>query len=103
MLSMIMPYLVDMDKRAIPPYQLFLKQQAQIIYERYKRLRGSAGGENRATAMLRYILNFMDMEYMLKQSNNYTRYLYHLRYVKKSIVYTIQIRGLCVIMNNISK
>ena len=24
-------------------------------------------------------------------------------YVKKSIVYTIQIRGLCVIMNNISK
>lgn len=85
MLSMIMPFLVDMEKRAIPPYQLFLKQQAQIILERYNRLQGSSGGENRATAMLRYILNFMDLEYMLKQPNNYTRYLYHLRFVKKSI------------------
>ena len=62
MLSLITPYLVDMDRRAIPPYQLFLKQQAQIINERYNRLRGSSGGENRATAMLRYILNFIDME-----------------------------------------
>lgn len=85
MLSMIMPFLVDTEKRAIPPYQLFLKQQAQIILERYNRLQGSSGGENRATAMLRYILNFMDLEYMLKQPNNYTRYLYHLRFVKKSI------------------
>ena len=85
MLSLITPYLVDMDKRAIPPYQLFLKQQAQIINERYNRLRGSSGSENRATAMLRYILNFIDMEYMLRQPNNYARYLYHLRFVKKSI------------------
>ena len=85
MLSLITPYLVDMDKRAIPLYQLFLKQQAQIINERYNRLRGSSGSENRATAMLRYILNFIDMEYMLRQPNNYARYLYHLRFVKKSI------------------
>ena len=85
MLSAILPYLVDMEKRAIPPYQLFVKQQAKIINERYTRLYNTQGRENRATAMLRFILSFVDMEYMLKQPNNYYRYLYEIRPIVKSI------------------
>ena len=85
MLSIITPYLVNMEKRAIPPYQLFLKQQAKIINERYTRLYNTAGRENRATAMLRFILNFVDMEYMLRQPNNYYRYLYEIRSIIRSI------------------
>ena len=75
MLSLILPFVNCMEKRAIPPYQLFLRQQSKIILDRYTRLYNAAGKENQATAMLRFIMNFTDMEYMLRQPNNYNRYL----------------------------
>ena len=85
MLSLILPFVNCMEKRAIPPYQLFLRQQSKIILDRYTRLYNAAGKENQATAMLRFIMNFTDMEYMLRQPNNYNRYLYHIRDIRRSI------------------
>lgn len=74
-----------LDVRAIPPYQLFIKEQSKIIRERYMRFYKAMGHESRAASMIRYILQFADMDYMRKQANNYDRYLYHVRYMKKPL------------------
>lgn len=85
MLQSLQPYLKLTTSRSIPPYQLWLKSQKGIIKERYNRLYGSIGHETRAVKMLRYILNFVDLEYLGRLANNYERYLYHLRYIKHSV------------------
>ena len=77
MLESFLPYMRVLDIRAIPPYQLFLKEQSKIIRERYIRIYKSLGHETRGVSLLRYILQFMDMDYMKRQANNYDRYLYH--------------------------
>jgi len=85
MLDSFLPYMRVLDKRAIPPYQLFLKEQSKIIYERYMRFYKALGHETRGMSLLRYILQFADMDYMRRQSNNYDRYLYHVRFMKKPL------------------
>lgn len=85
MLNMLLPYINDVDQRAIPAYQLFLKSQSQIIRERYLRLYNALGHETKGMSLLRYILSFVDMDYMFSQANNYDRYLYHARYIKKNL------------------
>lgn len=85
MLESFLPYMRVLDIRAIPPYQLFLKEQSKIIRERYIRIYKSLGHETRGVSLLRYILQFMDMDYMKRQANNYDRYLYHVRFIKKSL------------------
>ena len=61
---MIIPYMRDDTPRALPPFQLFLKSQSVFIRERYSRLYSSQGHESRAVRLLRYILQFIDMDFM---------------------------------------
>lgn len=85
MLESFLPYMRVLDIRAIPPYQLFLKEQSKIIRERYIRMYRALGHETKGMSLLRYILQFADMDYMRRQANNYDRYLYHVRFIKKSL------------------
>lgn len=85
MIDMIIPYMRDDTPRALPPFQLFLKSQSVFIRERYSRLYSSQGHESRAVRLLRYILQFIDMDFMKRQSSNYERYLHHLRYIKHQL------------------
>lgn len=76
--------------RAIPAYQLFLKQQAKIIAEAQSRLRLGTGYETPGSKLLRYILQFIDLDYLISQSNNYERYTYHLKVIRKDIEQTFE-------------
>lgn len=85
MLSLILPFIKDAESRAIPPYQLFLKSQKALIQERYNRHYAAFGHMTRATNLIRFILNQVDLDYMSNCANNYDRYLHHLRYINKPL------------------
>ena len=85
MIEYILPYIKDMEARALPPYQTFIRNEARFIKDRYDRIYKSMGHETNGVKLLRYILQFTDQEYLDKQCNNYDRYLYHLRYVHKNL------------------
>lgn len=86
MIDMITPFVRDMEARALPPYQNFLKSQKAFIIERSRRIHESEGHESPGIRLLRYILQFVDHEYLNSQANNYDRYLYHLRYIRRDIM-----------------
>lgn len=86
MIDYILPFIVEKDKRAIPPYQLFLKDQKTLIEERLQRFKLTTGHEFGGVKLLRYILQFVDMNYLDQQSNNYERYTYHLRYICRDLM-----------------
>lgn len=85
MLEYILPFLKDMDYRRIPPYQTFMRAQKVFVNNRYKRLFHSQGHESPGVKTLKYILQYIDEEYMERQTNNYDRYIHHVRHVKRSI------------------
>ena len=85
MLQFILPFIRQSDIRAIPPYQLFLKDQRTLIIEKYWRFSKQIGHESPGVRLLRYILQFVDMEYMDSQVNNYERYSYHLRFIRRDL------------------
>ena len=87
MIKFILPYVKDMDARAFPPYQTFLKSQKTFIHRRYNRFLHTFGHESPGVRLLRYILQFVDLAYMDTQSNNYDRYTYHLRFIKRDLEY----------------
>ena len=82
---MLIPYLRDDAPKALPPYQTFLKQQSIFIRERFNRLYNAQGHESSAVRLLRYIINFADFELLERQSNNFDRYMYHLRYIRTQL------------------
>lgn len=86
MLSLVMPYIRDMEPRAIPPYQTFLKAQETYIRGRANRIYESQGHESPGIKLLRYILSFVDMSYLDQQANNYERYNYHVRFIQKDMM-----------------
>jgi hypothetical protein len=85
MLDLILPFITDRAARALPPYQIFLKDQKTFVYDRYRRLQGMFGHESPGVKLLRYILQFVDIDYLQRQANNYQRYLNHLRYIRKDL------------------
>lgn len=85
MIEFILPYVRQMDSRAIPPYQTFLKAQKRFIDEKYRRSFHQLGYTSDGIKLLRYILQYVDMDYMFYQTNNYDRYTYHVRYIKRNL------------------
>lgn len=79
-------YIDHMGARALPPYQIFLKDQKTYVNGRYRRLLGAQGHESPGIKLLRYILQFVDINYLDTQSNNYDRYSYHLRYIRRDLM-----------------
>lgn len=77
--------IVDKGVRALPPYQTYLKAQKTFVLDRYRRFLGAQGHESPGIKLLRYILQFVDMDYLRKQKNNYDRYRYHLRFIRKDL------------------
>lgn len=85
MIEYIAPFLKDMDARALPSYQNFINIQSKFIKDRFDRLYRSQGHESNGVKLLRYILQFIDYDYLDRQDNNYDRYLHHLRYIKHNV------------------
>lgn len=85
MINMLIPYLRDDAPKALPPYQTFLKQQAIFIRGRFSRLYNAQGFESNAVRLLRYIINFADIDLLERQANNFDRYMHHLRYIKSQL------------------
>lgn len=77
--------IVDRGVRALPPYQNYLKAQKLLILDRYRRFLGAQGHESPGIRLLRYILQFVDIDYLRRQKNNYDRYRYHLRFIRKDL------------------
>ena len=77
--------IVDKGVRALPPYQTYLKAQKTFVLDRYRRFLGAQGHESPGIKLLRYILQFVDMDYLRQQKNNYDRYRYHLRFIRKDL------------------
>lgn len=86
MIELILPFVRDMDARALPPYQTYLKEQKHFISERYKRFQHQLGYSSPGVNLLRYVLQFADLDYLDNQSNNYDRYTYHLRFIHKDLI-----------------
>lgn len=87
MIQMILPFVKDMEIKAIVPYNEFLSSQKIFVKNKYKRLFGSQGYESSGMKLLRYILQFIDMDYMDSQVNNYDRYTYHVRIIRRDLIY----------------
>ena len=77
-----------MGTRALPPYQIFLRDQKTYVLNRYRRMLGAQGHESPGIKLLRYILQFVDINYLDTQSNNYDRYNYHLRFIRRDLMNT---------------
>lgn len=77
--------IVDRGVRALPPYQNYLKAQKLLILDRYRRFLSAQGHESPGIRLLRYILQFVDIDYLRRQKNNYDRYRYHLRFIRKDL------------------
>ena len=86
MIEFILPYVQDKDARAIPSYQTYLKEQKNYILDRYRRFQHQLGYASPGINLLRYILQFIDLDYLNNQSNNYDRYTYHIRFIYKDII-----------------
>lgn len=85
MIEFVLPFIKDMEPRILPPYQTFIRNEARFIKDRYDRIYKTLGHETPGVVLLRYILSFAEKDYLDKQSNNYDRYLYHLRYIRKNL------------------
>lgn len=85
MLDWIIPFVNDAPPRTLPAYQLFLKSQRVYIREEYLKLWRSFGYEAPGMRMLRYVLQFVDFDYLDACANNYERYSHHLRFLHDSL------------------
>ena len=85
MINTIKRFVRDVEARSIPPYQQFLRAQKTFISNRYTRFLGALGHESPGIKLLRFILSFVDYEYLDKQVNNYDRYSYHLRFIRRDL------------------
>lgn len=85
MISFILPFVKQQDARALPAYQTYLKDQKTWMYGRYTRHMHAFGHESDGIKLLRYILQFVDYQYLASQSNNYDRYTYHIRFIRKDL------------------
>lgn len=90
MLSSIIPYLGSGTPRAIPAYQTFLKSESKVLSDARTKLMMGIGYETLGNKLLRYVLQFIDMPYLLTQANNYERYSYHLKYIRRDIEDTFE-------------
>lgn len=86
MIDLITPFLTAVPPRALPPYQKFLKEQKVFIAERYHRQFEAAGYESPGVRLLRYILQFIDYDYLDRQVNNFDRYSYHIRFIRRDLM-----------------
>lgn len=86
MIDLITPYIIDQYQRALPPYQTFLNSQKKFVANRWKRFFDSQGYENPGIRILRYILQFVDYKYLDEQANNYARYSYHVRFIRRDLM-----------------
>ena len=85
MIDWILPFCKVAEAKALPQFQQFLKAEAEFIKHRYNQLFLAAGHESPGVKVLRYILQFVDIDYIDSQTNNYARYSYHLRFIRNDL------------------
>lgn len=88
LLNTLMPYVRDMDRRALPPYQTYLQAQKKVIDHNYLVTRNGLGHETLGMQQLRHILNFLELDYLLRLPNHYERYTNALAPIYDSLIST---------------
>ena len=77
-----------MPPRALPKYHLFLKEQNKILIKQYRKFFDKLGHESNGIKKLIYLLQFVDLDYMDTQVNNFDRYYYHVHPLKRNLMNT---------------
>ena len=88
MLDIVMPYLNTAESRSVRAYQHFKQEQIRYVAKQRERIFKSLGHESYGVRLLRYILQFVDHEYLDSRTNNYERYTEHLRYIRRDLMST---------------
>lgn len=83
-----LPTLRTAPPRALPKYHLFLNEQNKYIIRRHRRSFGELGHTSAGIDKLIYLLQFIDFEYLDRQIDNFDRYYYHLRLVRRDLLNT---------------
>ena len=86
MIDSIRNWLIYRNPRTLSLYQRFLKAQGIYIKEKYGRFFSQLGYDSSAIALLKYILNFGETDFLERQPNNIARYLYHVRYIYNDLI-----------------
>ena len=90
---MILPFISNKEPRSLPPYQAFLNSQKNLILTRYKDSLETIGHTSKGIRLLKYILQFVDFEYLNKKVNNYERYSDYIRFIYKDMLNTFDRAG----------
>ncbi len=93
MIDMILPFISNKEPRSLPPYQAFLNSQKNLILTRYKDSLETIGHTSKGIKLLKYILQFVDFEYLNKKVNNYERYSDYIRFIYKEMLNTFDRAG----------
>lgn len=86
MFETITSYLTPMDVRSIRTYIQFKEEQMRYTGRHYRRFYAALGHESRGVRLLRYILQFLDYDYLDSRSNNYERYTEYFRYIRRDLM-----------------
>ena len=93
MLDMILPFISNQEPRSLPPYQAFLNSQKNLIQTRYKDSLETIGHTSKGVKLLKYILQFVDFEYLDRKVNGYERYNDYIRFIYRDMLNTFDRAG----------
>ena len=85
MLTQLIPYLVTPEYRSVREYTHFKEEQMRYMSMYRNRAMLTIGHESAGVRLLRYILQFVDYNYMDSREDNYKRYTDHLRIIRRDI------------------
>lgn len=88
LINTLLPHIALATKRNITPYQSFLLNEKRFIDEHVILFKQGQGHESGGTRILRYILSFIDFDYLITQTDNYKRYTDHIRYAYDDIIFS---------------
>ena len=74
MLTQLIPYLVTPEYRSVREYTHFKEEQMRYMSMYRNRAMLTIGHESAGVRLLRYILQFVDYNYMDSREDNYKRY-----------------------------
>lgn len=86
MFETVLPYLDRTDVRSIRPYMQFKEEQMRYTARYYTQYYAALGHESPGVRLLRYILQFLDYDYLDSRANNYERYSEYMRFIRRDLM-----------------
>lgn len=81
-------FLTPMDVRSVRAYAQFKEGQMRYVSKHYMRFYHALGHESPGVRLLRYILQFLDYDYLDSRANNYQRYTDYMRFIRRDLMNT---------------